>query len=150
MINVMESGVLPARRPSLDSGRFPGDQPLHPLHEVPTGGPHSELLAPNQPRCPRCGSADIVEVPLASGPHHGRLQCRNCGRYGAFTPKPWTIERALDFKMPFGRFRDQSMCEISRTVSGRDHLHWVASSVSGNPSIAARLVLGLPQEDGGK
>jgi uncharacterized protein (DUF3820 family) len=101
----------------------------------------TRITDPDGPRCSHCGSARLREIRLDSVPHFARLMCAECGRYVKFLPAPWTMERALAFQMPFGKYKGASMAELSRDSEGLSYLAWAARSIQGNPGTAARLVL---------
>jgi hypothetical protein len=112
-----------------------------------TGSAHSQ----DGETCPRCGGSNLAEVPCVGlSIHHARLTCLTCKRHVRFLEKPWSLQRARAFVMPFGRCRGQRIGELAKSHAGRDYLTWLAENVDGNAAKAAEIVLrgsveGVPQ-----
>jgi uncharacterized protein (DUF3820 family) len=90
--------------------------------------------------CSRCSSTEKAVTRYASGPHYARAKCLNCGKV-TFLKKPWTLERALEFNLPWGKYRGRMLLELTDDPAGRDYLRWLAREVHGNAGIAAGIVL---------
>jgi hypothetical protein len=105
----------------------------------------SELDERHHDRCPRCNSCYVVETQLDAAPHFARLHCRECSGHIRFVPGPWTMDRARRFIMPFGQFCGLRIDEILGTSAGRSYLAWAGRELSGNPSRAARVALGIEE-----
>jgi hypothetical protein len=101
-----------------------------------------------QGRCPHC-AGEVITVPRRIGEHsHLQRQCVSCGRGLGFVQRPWTMERARAFVVPFGRFRGATIAELAATELGRGYLHWLSENVVGGCAVAASLVMGtLKTED---
>jgi len=98
--------------------------------------------------CPYCASPRIFTVRCEFGPHYARTGCSDCQRHIKFNAAPWTLERARDFRLPFGRHTGRTVGELAGTKEGRSYLAWAAENVEGNAGTAAAIVLGrlAPEE----
>jgi uncharacterized protein (DUF3820 family) len=67
--------------------------------------------------------------------------CSDCQRHIKFNPKPWTLERASEFRLPFGKHRGRRLHDLASSQGGRDYLHWLSENVDGNAGMAAEIVL---------
>jgi uncharacterized protein (DUF3820 family) len=90
--------------------------------------------------CHRCGSTNVVATRCASGPHFARVRCLECGRT-VFAKTPWSIERARAFTMPWGKYRDRQLADLTETEEGLGYLRWLAANIEGNASTAAGILL---------
>jgi transcription elongation factor Elf1 len=122
----------------------PTDLNEKPATKSPLGPPH-----PTTPRtrkhdpalCPYCGSSKLFERSLDRSSHYAETSCRDCGRHLKFNHGPWSLERALAFELPFGKYRGFKIGELLKTGKGRSYLVWISSNVSGNAGTAARIAL---------
>jgi hypothetical protein len=109
----------------------------------PTCPEASRTGKPGQDLCPRCGSSNLSEIALTAGPHYSSTRCDDCGRHLKFNPRPWTLERALAFELPYGKHRGSKVGELAKSGIGKSYLAWMATNLSGNPGTAARIALGI-------
>jgi uncharacterized protein (DUF3820 family) len=93
-------------------------------------------------RCRRCSSTEKIVTRYTSGPHYARAKCLNCGKV-VFVKKPWTLEQAMGFSMPWGKHQGRKLAELADDPAGRDYLRWLAREVDGNVGIAAGMVLNV-------
>jgi hypothetical protein len=70
-----------------------------------------------------------------------RVYCRRCRSHQGFEPKPVTVQDALAVVMRYGRYRNQTIAEISASHDGRAYLEFVARNDVGLPAKAAAVVL---------
>jgi uncharacterized protein (DUF3820 family) len=94
----------------------------------------------NEARCGRCGSPNLNVVRCTSGMHYASIRCTECGAV-TWAKKPWTLERALAWVLPFGKYRGRKLADLTGTDEGRGYLGWLATRDAGNASIAARLLV---------
>jgi hypothetical protein len=92
-------------------------------------------------RCPYCDSLRIDVTACASGPHYSRRRCADCKRSLGYEPKPWTLERALTFQLPYGHWRGYSLSALAQSQRGRSYLGWAAREIDGPVGRAARIVV---------
>ena len=94
--------------------------------------------------CKYCGSVRIALVPKRqrNGLVQSKRVCLDCHRSLGFAPLPWSQERALNFVLPWGKYRGRSVGELVKTYDGRDYLDWLCKNVAGNAAIAASIALG--------
>jgi hypothetical protein len=92
--------------------------------------------------CSKCGSS-IVEVE-ALPPHYAKRECIGVDHhFHGWVSKPWTLERAQLFLMPFGKHTGLTVAEI--LAADRSYLEWMARTLAGNAGKAARTILeGMP------
>jgi hypothetical protein len=74
--------------------------------------------------------------------------CAGCGRWIKFLPAEWTLDRARDFRLDFGKYRGRTIGEVASTPAGRDYLRWVVRNLRGGPAKAAEHVLAATVEPG--
>jgi hypothetical protein len=63
-------------------------------------------------------------------------------------PAEWTIERARDFRLEFGRYNGRTIGEVAGLPGGRHYLRWAAETLEGGPAKAAELVLAATVKPG--
>jgi hypothetical protein len=85
---------------------------------------------------------------LDAVPHRARLVCDGCGRWIKFLPAEWTIERAREFRLEFGKYRGYTVGEVAATAAGFHYLRWMVANLSGGPAKAAELVLAATARPG--
>jgi hypothetical protein len=59
--------------------------------DIPGLEPDSPADSPGPP-CLSCGGDTVVTYPASRGPHHGRIQCADCGAW-RWLPKPKTAKK---------------------------------------------------------
>jgi hypothetical protein len=99
-----------------------------------------ETAITDSARCRRRGSTGVVVTRCATGPHSARVRRLECGRT-RFAKTPWSIDRARNFTMPWGKYRGHRLADLAATEEGRGYLRWLAADVEGNASTAARVLL---------
>lgn len=84
--------------------------------------------------CGKCGS--FQRTKRRKGPHLGEYCV--CGHLLRWVPKEITLERALEFVLPFGKHKGKKLSEIDDD----EYLHWLHEQ-SSNKKISelARLIL---------
>jgi hypothetical protein len=99
-----------------------------------------------QCRCPSCGTTLTIEAASnRSGPAY---PTRQNGSGGYQQPaQPWTPERARAFKMPFGKYRDRTMAQI--TLADPSYTEWLAENCDRNVQKAAQICLETMAEPAG-
>jgi uncharacterized protein (DUF3820 family) len=55
--------------------------------------------------------------------------------------QPWSIERAKNFVLPYGRYKGKTIAALAESVDGRHYLEWLAANVEKGPGIAASILL---------
>ena len=100
--------------------------------------------------CPHCGSAHVLTVECLGGPHHSRTRCRDCGRHIRFNAKPWDLQRAESFTVPYGKFKGQRVADLAADAEGRRYLRWAAGEWKGNVATAIKIGLGIDPGEGGR
>jgi uncharacterized protein (DUF3820 family) len=60
---------------------------------------------------------------------------------------PWSVERAANFRLPFGKYAGRALGELMRTREGRSYLRWAAKNIKGNPGTAAAIAMGIVQPE---
>src|SRR5581483_7317896 len=101
--------------------------------------PKKTVRVDTPPRCPRCESATVA-ITRPPGPHSALARCGDCG-HAWWLPAPWTVGRALAFRLPFGQHKGRTVAQVAESEAGRDYLRWMSRNVRGNAGIAARLAL---------
>lgn len=88
--------------------------------------------------CPECGSS-IVEVD-APPPHYAKRECIGVDHhFHGWVETPWTLERAAQFVLPFGKHKGATMERVAEADYG--YVQWLAANVKGNARRAAEIVL---------
>lgn len=87
---------------------------------------------PDSVTCNRCGKpATLTLTPGIT--HHGRWDCETCKTFVAWQPEPMTDERALAFRMPYGKHHYKTLGEIE--ASHPDYLDWLLRSGEPRPTL---------------
>jgi hypothetical protein len=134
----------------LDSARIRltnegGDPTVAKTRSLPSTAPRLEEQG--QAVCPHCGSSNLHELPLYATPGYWQTACSDCRLHIKFSAAEWTLARASEIEMPFGKHRGRKVGELAKTGNGRSYLLWVATTVPGYARTAARIVMGLDLAD---
>ena len=91
--------------------------------------------------CPHCGSSVVVSNDVPP-PHYAKRECIGVDHHNlGYVEGEWTLERALAWVMPFGKYRGKPMSQIDR-----HYLEWIVKEFEPDKSArkAAELVLTMP------
>jgi hypothetical protein len=82
--------------------------------------------------CPHCGYDDVPDTERSGD--HLKATCKQCGRYIKFLP-----QAVGDFKLWFGRFKNQRLRDVAASDEGRKYLQWYAALETANQKAQAKI-----------
>jgi uncharacterized protein (DUF3820 family) len=78
--------------------------------------------------------------------HGTGCRCTQC-RHFWWLPRPWTRNRAVQFRLSFGKYKGRFIGELAESGDGRDYLGWLVDHGRSNEAIAAAIMLGLREPE---
>jgi uncharacterized protein (DUF3820 family) len=74
--------------------------------------------------CKKCESIEMIinEVVFSNGTKHLERVCKKCGTKNGYQAQEITMDKAVNFKMPFGKYKGELVSDICKT--DRDYSKW--------------------------
>lgn len=83
-------------------------------------------------KCFKCGSENILIMKRGG---KAPITCEDCGAHNGFWGEPMSLDAALRFRMPIGKFKGISLLEIARLDT--PYLNWARNNMENKNVVDA-------------